>query len=336
MKFPIAAHLAIVVAVGAVVCCPSPLQAKRWLLGPEGEQEIKAGKVSPDRQELDEAHRVLVQGKAGKAYKKLGKWDRKFPESPLRAEAMYYTARSLEELGKLYKAFEKYEKLVQQFEDTEYFHKALQAQFGIARRYLSGTKRPVLGIFKVSADDVGIKILERIPERWPSSPLAERSLLLLGDYYLQKKKYDDAVYAYDQIIVSYSRGIFLREARLQAAKACLGKFNGSDFDPAPLVEAKERLLEYQRFYGPNAQRDEVQAMLAKIEELQARREYEIGSFYQRTGKKASASVSFERVIRSWPNTKWAAKARGKLKKLGKKRVDQPRELSAVTKTVKKD
>ena len=336
MKLRIAAHLGIVAAVGVIVCWPGPLQAKQWLLKPEGEQEIQAGRISPDRQQLDEAHRLLVQGKAGKAHKMLGKWFRTFPDSALNAEAMYYTGQSLEALGKLYKAFEKYEKLLQEFGDTEYFHKALEAQFGIAREYLNGRKRRVLGILKIPADDVGVKILERIPERRPSSLLAERSLMLLGDYYLAKKKYDEAVYAYDQLIVSYSSSAFIREARLQAAKAYLGKFNGAGFDPAPLVEAKERLLEYQALYGANAQSSEVEPMLAKIEELQASRVYEIGRFYQRTGKKDSARVTFERVIRGWPNTEWAAKAQNKLKKLGRKRADQARELSAVSKSVKKE
>ena len=336
MKLRIAAHLGIASAVGLIVCWPGPLQAKQWLLGPQGEQEVKAGKISPDRQELDEVRRLLVQGKAGKAHKMLGKWFKTFPDSALNAEAMYYAGQSLEGLGKLYKAFEKYEELLQEFGDTEYFHKALEAQFGIAREYLNGRKRRVLGIFKIPADDVGVKILERIPERQPSSLLAERSLILLGDHYLAKKKYDEAVYAYDQLIVSYSSSAFIREARLQAAKAYLGKFNGAGFDPAPLVEAKERLLEYQALYGPNAQSSEVQAMLAKIEELQARRAYEIGQFYQRTGKKDSARVSFEGVIRRWPNTKWASKAQSKLKKLGKKRADQAGQFPAVVKSLKKE
>ncbi len=336
VKLRIRAYFGIVVALGMILCRPGPLQAKQWLIEPEGQREIKAVKISPDRQELDEVRRLLVRGKAGKANKMLGKWFKKFPDSALRAEAMYYTGQSLEGLGKLYKAFEKYEKLVEEFGDTKYFHKALEAQFGIAGQYLNGRKRRVLGIFKISADDVGLKILERIPERWPSSLLAERSLMRLGDYYLQKKQYDDAVYAYDQLIVSYSSSVFVREARLQVAKAYLSKFNGSAFDAAPLIEAKERLLEYQGLYGRSKQSSEVQLMLAKIEELQAQREYDIGRFYQRTGKKASARMSFERVVRRWPNSTWAARARGKLRLPAKKKAGRSKELTAVTKAVKED
>ena len=319
-----------------ILCRPGPLQAKQWLLEPEGQREIKATKITPDRQELDQVHRLLVKGKAAKANKMLGKWFKKFPDSTLRAEAMYYTGQSLEGSGRLYKAFEKYEKLLQEFGDTKYFYKALEAQFGIAGQFLNGRKRRVLGILKISADDVGLKILERIPERWPSSLLAQRSLMRLGDYYLQKKQYDDAVYAYDQLIVSYASSVFIREARLQVAKAYLGKFNGSAFDPAPLIEAQERLLEYQGLYGKSKQTNEVQLMLAKIDQLQAKREYDIGRFYQRTGKKDSARMSFERVVRRWPNSKWAAKARAKLKLPAKKKTDRPKELTAVTKAVKKD
>ena len=245
MNLRVAVHFGIASAVGLIVCWAGPLQAKQWLLSPQGEQEVKADEISPDRQELDGARRLLIQGKAGKARKMLGKWIKKFANSPLRSEAMYYTGQSLEEQTKLYKAFDKYEELVKEFGNTEYFYKALEAEFGIAQQYLNGKKRSILGIFRVSADDVGVKILERIAERWPGSNLAERSLMLLGDYYLRQKQYDAAVFSYMQLIESYSSSVFVREARLQAAKAELGKFKGSAFDPVPLVEAKERLLEYR-------------------------------------------------------------------------------------------
>ena len=317
MKLRIIAHLAIILAAGTILCPPATLQAKRWLLEPQGEQEIILKKLSPDRQELDKARELLVRGKASKASKMLEKWLKKFPESSLRAEATYYTAQCLEQRGKLYKAFGKYETIAKDFADSEYFHKTLEAQFEIAQKYLNGRKRRVLGIFKVSADDVGVKILEDIPARWPSSLLAQRSLIRLGDYYLLKRKYDDAVYTYEQLIVSYPASRFLRQARLQAAKAYLAKFNGAPFDPAPLVEAKERLLEYQRLYGTNPTESEVPDMLAKIDEMLARRQYEIGRFYERTGKKDSAKLSYQHLLKTWPGSKWAADARERLKEFGK-------------------
>ena len=317
MKLPIVAHLTIILTVGTFLAPSATLQAKSWLVEPKGQQEIIPKNVTPDRKQLDQARELLAQKKPAKACKLLEKWLKKFPESSLRAEATYYTAQSFKRRGKLYKAFEKYENIAKDFADSEYFHKALENQFEIAQKYLNGKKRRVLGIFKISADDVGIKIMEDIPARWPSSLLAQRSLINLGDYYLQKRKYSDAAYTYEQLIVSYPYSEFLRKARLQAAKAYFASFNGSAFDPAPLVEAKERLLEYRHLYGTNASNSEVQDMLEKIEQMQAHRQYQIGRFYERTGKKDSASLSYEHLLKIWPNCKWALDARKRLEKLGK-------------------
>ena len=74
MNIRIAVHFGIASAVGLIVCWAGPLQAKQWILKPQGEQEVKAGQADPDRQELDAAHRLLVQGKPGKAHKILNKW----------------------------------------------------------------------------------------------------------------------------------------------------------------------------------------------------------------------------------------------------------------------
>ena len=316
MKIYITAHSVLVSTLFAILCCPGTLQAKEWLLEPEGEREITPAQLSPDRQKLDHAQQLLISGQPAKASKLIRKWLKKFPDSPHRAEALYYAGQSLESLGRLYQAFEEYEDLLERHADSEYSRLALQSEFDIARKFLSGSKRRVLGIFKVSADDIGIHILERLPERWPRSVLAERALMALGDYYMRKQQYPEAADFYKQLIASYSSSAFIRQARLQSAKAYMNMFNGVAFDPVPLIEARERLLEYQALYQGGEHDSEIKTMLERIDSLQAERNYQIGRFYQRTGKKPSARFYFQHVVQRWPSSKWAPKAQSRLNKLG--------------------
>jgi len=310
------AILTVIAALSAVLYWPGSLQGKEWLLEPEGERELTPAKVSPDRQKLDQAQQTLIKGQPAKAYKMFGAWLKKFRDSPLRPEAIYYAGQSLEQQGRLNQAFETYEQLVEPYAESEYFRLALEAEFGIAGKFLSGTKRQALGIFKVSADDVGIHILERLPERWPRSLLAERALMLLGDYYLQKLHYAEAADTYNKLITNYPSSAFIRQARLAAAKAYMAMFKGLAFDPAPLIEARERLLEYQELYRGNEHASEVQAMLQKIDTIQAERDYQVGRFYQRTGKNSSARFYYQQVVQRWPKSKWSTKAKDRLNKLG--------------------
>lgn len=304
-------------AVLAVVFCPSTrIWAKQWILEPVTGKEIAIQPSSPDRQELDHAKELLVQAKLKDAHKLLRKWLKKFPHSSLRTEAMYYAAQSLERRDELYQAFEQYEELIDNHTDVDYFHKALQAEFGIAKRFLGGTKRKALGILRVSADGVGIKILQRIPDRWPGSTLAEQSLMSLADYYLAEGKFLDAVDYYDQLITIYPNSVSVRPARYLAAGAYLKMFKGARFDPAPLIEARERLIQYRELYGPDVHADDIQAMLQKIDALQAEREYEIAQFYQRTGKKKAARFHYRQLIQRWPESQWASKVQARLNKLG--------------------
>jgi len=315
VKICITADFILVGVLSAILCSPASLQAKEWLLEPEGEREITPTHVSPDRQKLDQAQQVLFEAHPAKASKLFSKWLRKFPDSPLRPEAIYYAGRSLEQRERLYQAFEKYEQLLAQHADSDYSRRALEAEFGIAQRFLSGTKRRMLGIFKVSADDVGIHILEQLPQRWPRSLLAERALMSLADYYLQKRRYPEAADYYNQLVISYSSSAYVRQARLCAAKAYINMSNGPAFDPVPLIEARERLLEYQQLYPADEHAGEIEAMLQQIDALQAERDYRVARFYQRTGKKASARFYFQQVLQRWPQSKWAAKAQSRLKKL---------------------
>lgn len=302
--------------VAMVLCSASRLLAGQWILDPETGKETPVADASPERQELDRAKALLVQNKPKDARKMLGKWIKKYPGSPLRSEADYYTARCLERQGELYDAFKQYEKLIEDYTDLQYFHKALEAEFAIAKRFLNGTKRRALGIFWVSAADVGIKILQDIPDRWPGSSLAEQSLMSLGDYYLARGEQIDAISHYDQLIIIYPSSTLVRSARFLAASAYLDIFKGPKFDPAPLVEARERLFEYRRLYGNEANAAEIQAMLERIDSYEAEHEYEIARFYQRTGKKKAARFHYRQLLQHWPESKWASAAQQKLNNLG--------------------
>ena len=307
----------IIVLCAVMFCQADSLLAKQWLLLPDSEQEITPVQINPQRQSIDRAKLLLAKGDYKKSEKTLRNFLKKSPDSALAPEAIYYLAQTLEKRGKLYDAFETYEQIADGSSDSEYFPQAIRAEFGIARQFLNGTKRQVMGIFKISAEAEGKKIMHSVAERLPGSLLAEQSLMELGDYHLRKKQYDDAVAAYDLLIGSYPSSTLIRQARLASAKAHLGKFNGAAFDPAPLIEAKERLLEYNRLYQADEHAGEVQAMLQRIDDSQAQHQYQVGCFYQRTGKAQSARLSFEELLKRWPDSKWATKAQAKLKKLAK-------------------
>ncbi|NIA07787.1 MAG: outer membrane protein assembly factor BamD [Actinobacteria bacterium] len=315
MKISVNNILAVSV-LGVIVGWMGSAQAKEWLLEPEGEREIRPAQASPDRDALDQAEQVLIEGQPAKATKLLNKWLKKSPRSPYRAEALYYVSQSLEHQGKLYQAFEKYEQLLERYSNSEFSRLGLEAEFEIAEKFLSGTKRRALGIFKVSGEGVGINIIEKLQERRPGSLLAEKGLMLLGNYYLQKKLYPEAADTYNLLITEYPSSVYVRQARLRAAKAYMNMFEGISKDPVPLIEARERLLQYRQLYQGDEQSNEIEAMLAKINELQAERDYETGRFYERTRKKQAGRFYYEQVLERWPRSKWAAKAQNKLGKLG--------------------
>ena len=311
-----ATNILAVVVLCVIVGWTGSAGAKEWLLEPEGEREIRPTQVGPDRDKLDQAEQVLIEGRSAKATGLLNKWLKKFPHSPHRAEALYYAGQSLEYQGKLYQAFERYEQLLEGYNNSEFFRPGLEAEFGIAEKFLSGTKRRALGIFKVSGEGVGINIIEKLQERRPGSLLAEKGLMLLGDYYLQEKSYMEAADAYNLLISEYPSSVYVRQARLRAARAYMNMFEGVSKDPVPLIEARERLLEYRQLYQGDEQSNEIEAMLTKIDELQAERDYQTGRFYERTGKKRAGRFYYEQVMDRWGRSKWAAKAQKRLGKLG--------------------
>ena len=126
MKIHITANFIIASALSVFLCCPGSLQAREWLLEPEGEREINPTHLGPDRAKLDQAQQTLLGGRPAKASKLFSKWLKKFPNSPHRPEAIYYAGQSLQQQGRLNQAFETYEQLILRYSDSQYFPLALE------------------------------------------------------------------------------------------------------------------------------------------------------------------------------------------------------------------
>src|SRR4030043_238081 len=74
--------------------------------------------------------------------------------------------------GKFTKAARAYDKFLAEFPTSEFYEAAMDRQFAIATAFLGGQKKRVLGVFKMSTYDEGIKIMEKISDRAGDAPIA--------------------------------------------------------------------------------------------------------------------------------------------------------------------
>ena len=287
---------------------------------------------------LDRAGRLVETNNNSAAKKLLINWLKREGNSPLRDRALYLLGLANYQYGDRIESFYNFDELMDKYTDSKYFYPALEKQYEIADAFLGGYKRRFLGIPLLSAEDEAIEMLFRIQQRSPGSPLAEKSLKRTADYYYADAQYDLATDAYTAFIDRYKRSPDIPQARLKKAFAELAQFHGTKFDPTPVINARTSLEELAIDYPDLARQENVAAVVERIDGALARKVYQNAHFYLRTHEPSAAAYTFKYLIKNYPDSPEAERAKVELAQLPKSVQDsgiaptsKPLELQGVVK-----
>ncbi len=264
---------------------------------------------------LDRAGRLVEASNNAAAKKILVNWLKREPNSPLRDRALYLLGLANYQYGDRVASFYNFDELMDKFTDTKYYYPALEKQYQIADAFLAGYKRRFIGLPLLSAEDEAIEMLFRIQQRSPGSPLAEKAFKRTADYYYADAQYDLAVDAYTAFIDRYKRSPEIPQARLKKAFAELAQFHGTRFDPTPVINARTSLEELAIDYPDLARQENVSAVVERIDGALARKVYQNAQFYLRTHEQRAAAYTFKYLIKNYPESPEAGRAKVELAQL---------------------
>ena len=173
-------------------------------------------------------------------------------------------------------------------------------------------------IFRVSAVDKGIEMLNAIADRVPGTVVAEKALLRVADYHYDAKQIVEAVEAYDHYIKTFPKSPRKRMsyAMLRAARARYAQYRGDAFDDTPLIDAQERFGRYRDRYPEQANKANVPMVLSQIQNSLVQRYFSAGKFYKRVGRKKASIFYYKKVIAQDSQSHWARRAESELRALG--------------------
>jgi TolA-binding protein len=249
---------------------------------------------------LDEAERLIEQRQYQAAFKTALKWVLANKQSPSRDRGLYVIAQSLFGYGDRIKAFYYCDELLDTYGESEYFPRALELQYRIAEEYLEGYKRRWLGIPLFYAKEEGVEMLYRIRNRAPGSPLAEKALLRTADHYRFNGEFDFAADAYAFYARNYSRSPMTPRARLWGAYCSLAQFRGVTFDPTPVIDAREQLRSLAAAYPDLAKEEGIDGILARIDQVFAKKLYKTATYYRRTNDPQAAAYTYKYLMKAYP------------------------------------
>lgn len=216
------------------------------------------------------------------------------------------------------KAMTKYEKLLKDYPGSEYAGLALQRQFDIAQEYLQGRKKKVLGIFKLSAYNDGVDLMEKVSDRAglddPNS-IGLKAAIAVAEYFEAREKYIEAYLKWSEIASYWESGPIGKRALYRMAEDNLAAYNRhppeerANYDASKLATAKTYYQKFLLLYPEEGKQNEIPQKIEQIDEEMALKQYTIGEYYRRTDKPRAARLYFDMVVQNWPKTEAAAQAK---------------------------
>ena len=254
------------------------------------------------------------------ALKAIRKFMARYPNDSRREEIMMLAGQAQMDRGRYVDAYERFNEQMDQYRNGAYYDRAVQRQYEIADAFLKGRKRRTMWMFKVSAIDKGIDILNGISDRVPGTVVAEKALLRVGDYHYDARQVVKAVEAYDHYVKTFPQSPRQRlgHAMLRAARARYAQYRGEAFEDTPLIDAQQRFSIYAGRYPEQANKANIPMVLSQIRNALVRRYFASARFYQRVGRKTAAIFYYRKVIAQSAESHWARRAEDALTALGAK------------------
>lgn len=217
------------------------------------------------------------------------------------------------------KALKSFEKLLTDHPRSSLSDAAIDREFTIAKAYLAGRTKTVLGFIKLKGDAEGIRIMEKITDRVGlDSTLGTEGSLAVAKNYEERELYEEAYLKWWEIALHWNHGPVGKEALLGMGRTKLAAYNQHPeykrhfYDTSGLSTAKSCYLRFKLLYPVDARQIDVDTIVDQIDEQLAYKQLSIGQYYQSTGHPRAANLYYQMVVNDWPTTQAAITAKERL------------------------
>ncbi len=242
-----------------------------------------------------------------------------YPDAWEASEACYYIGRCWEELKRPYQAFLAYHKLVTSYPNSKRIQEVIEREYKIGEYYLNREPKKWLGISIYDlVEHPSIEIFRSIVEDAPYSKYAAPSLYKLGLILTKLGRFDEAKEAFQKLVDTYPESEWVEAARYQLALVSVKVSGGSEYDDSARKEAMMGFKEFLEKHPDAEVSSEAEKYLKRLREEEAKKYYNIAEFYEKQRKYNSAIIYYNLLLKRFPQSEYASKAKEKLDKLATK------------------
>lgn len=301
------------------------------------------------QQEFSEAMALFNENDFGSARRAFKRVARNYEDTPLEEDALFYIGECDYATGHYASAQDSYDALLKRYPSPRNLDTVAKHLFDIARNWLQFPAPVESSeIQQVSLDDKPARqqlaeplppsrdpsrIIPIVPNLWdrsrpvfdtdgralqalrtiwlndPTGPLADDALMMAASHHLRDANYMEADRLYTIIREDYPKSPHLENAFVLGSHVKLMSYQGANYDATSLAEAQKLKESALRLYPKNPQRERILDEIRRLEEEKAAQEWANVIFWQKKNDPNAVAVSCREVIRLFPNSSYAGRAR---------------------------
>ena len=249
---------------------------------------------------MQEAQKFMAAGKLGKAKSRLDEIVVRHGLAPCAPQARILLGELEERRGNYRDAFKQYAKVVENYQGSPLYAKALNRQLAMGTAAASGKLTgKVLWTWSVPMEEsVVIEWLNSVIMNAPYGDMAATASSVLGDYLVRRGRFEEAGAVYRRLVENYPDSPYAPAAQLMVANIWASSHTRGDQNLVHIDRAREAYEEFSYLFPEHADTAKAKKGVANMERLLVQQELEVGRYYLERAREYSAAVfCFENVIR---------------------------------------
>jgi len=250
------------------------------------------------------------------AIKKFRHLIKKFPESPYAARSQFAIGLAYEKKGKVGKAIEEYHKVAESYPySSEEVSKVIEAEYRLGNVLLTregGDTWQKIATFEGNYERAAL-VFEQAINISPFNKRAPEMQYKSGDAYFKAGKYEEAIIEYKKVLETYTDSEWVDEAVFKLGFTAETQGLGTLYDQAKTEDAIKWYSRYLKEYPEGEKAGEAKERMGNLLDRKFQKIYETGEYYEKEGEKESALIYYRRILKDFPGTTCAEKARKRIK-----------------------
>ncbi len=278
----------------------------------EGDDTQLAGSAAEQMHLAEQREAASDDSGAFKAYKALVK---RYGLSLLAPKAQYKTGLLLERHGDHNKAFDAFNTYVTKYPQGGDFDAVVEQMFKIAKLFLDGEKKKVLGVPVGSSMSRAQTMFETIVKSAPFSKYAPLAQFNVGQALEKQGKYPEAMKAYQVVVSKYAGDAIADDALYQVGYVQLRNYREGSYNRADAAKAREAFEDFINRYPESEKVSQAKENMKSLETGSAKSTLEIARYYDKTKQYRAAVIYYNDVIQSQPGSPESETAKTRIEEL---------------------